>query len=125
MSTTFGVKIKSEVIEIAFRSGKIIKWLNPLGELLPDNTPVIPIDNSAQGIETIGDIKNAIEPEYPLSFAEAMGALTQGKRVQSEAWYNKEYTIELLGTNFFSVIGKEYVNLNYESIIAKWRIIED
>ena len=62
MSTTFGVKIPqtNEIKEIAFRSSAGMRWLNALGQLLPDNTKVIALDNSAQSIETVGDIKKAI-----------------------------------------------------------------
>ena len=66
MSTLFGVAIpgkgKKEVIEIAFRSNGI-RFTNPLAELLPDETPVIPLDNTAQGIFTIGDIKKEIRED--------------------------------------------------------------
>ena len=61
MSTTFGIRIPtSEVIEVAIRSGGV-RWKNPLAHLLPDETKVEPLDNTAQGIYTIGDIKKAIE----------------------------------------------------------------
>jgi hypothetical protein len=67
MSTTFGVKVPSlyadgefEEIEVAFRSSYVI-WKNPLAQLLPDDLEVIPLDNSAQGIYTIGDIRKAID----------------------------------------------------------------
>lgn len=65
MSTTFGIKIPSsgEEVEIAFRSSGGIRFTNPLAELLPDDLPVIPLDNSAQGIHTIGDIKKKINPQ--------------------------------------------------------------
>ena len=81
MSTTFGIKINKEVLRnpymknpedfsdsinedeiitpIAFRSGGI-RFTNPIAHLLPDELEVIPMDNSAQGIETIGDIKSKI-----------------------------------------------------------------
>ena len=64
MSTTFGVRIPltGEVIEVAFRS-HYIRWENKLAHLLPDDLPVIPLDNSAQGIHTIGDIKKAINQQ--------------------------------------------------------------
>ena len=67
MSTTFGVKVSSlydevafEEIEVAFRSS-YVRWKNPLAQLLPDDLEVIPLDNSAQGIYTIGDIRKAID----------------------------------------------------------------
>ena len=67
MSTTFGVKVPSiyygeelEEIEIAFRSNNSVIWKNPLAQLLPDDLEVIPLDNTAQGIHTIGDIKKRI-----------------------------------------------------------------
>jgi len=62
MSTTFGIIIPTtgQVIEVAHRS-YYIKWENPLAHLLPNETKVEPLNNSAQGIYTIGDIKKAIE----------------------------------------------------------------
>ena len=66
MSTLFGVLIpgkeNEEPIEVAFRANGI-RFTNPLAELLPDETPVIPLDNSAQGIYTIGDIKKQIKTD--------------------------------------------------------------
>ena len=68
MSTTFGVKIPStgEIEPIARRVGigdrKVnVYFTNPLAELLPDDTEVEAIDNSQQGIFTIGDIKEKIK----------------------------------------------------------------
>lgn len=64
MNTTFGVinpfKENEVPIEVAFRCSSGISLLHPLAELLPDNMPVMPLDNSAQGIYTIGDIKAEI-----------------------------------------------------------------
>jgi uncharacterized protein (DUF1499 family) len=59
MSTTFGVEIKDDVIEVAFRSNGM-RFINELAHLLPDDTPVIALDNSQQGVYTIGDVKDAI-----------------------------------------------------------------
>jgi len=61
MSTTFGIRIPTtgEVIEVAFRT-HYIRWENRLAHLMPDSTRVEPMDNTAQGIYTIGDIKQAI-----------------------------------------------------------------
>ena len=75
MTTTFGVKPEykylkhtvnvgeNDIIEVAFRSKSIV-FTNPLAALLPDDTEVIPMDNTAQGIFTIGDIKNSMIKEY-------------------------------------------------------------
>ena len=83
MSTTFGIPINKRNIEIDeydtmvrpiddeefyhdsftnvwFRSGGNCRWLNPLGELLPDGTKVYALDNSQQGVYTIGDIKKVM-----------------------------------------------------------------
>jgi hypothetical protein len=76
MSTTFGVYKKGDkviqfdndslpdeydgddFIEVAFRhNGGRISWLNDLAPYLPDNLMVYPLDNSAQGIFTIGGLK--------------------------------------------------------------------
>ena len=69
MSTTFGVKVTGEFddeeeyhIEVAFR-GCYTRWTNPLAKFLSDNTKVEPLDNSAQGIYTIGDIRKNIEKQ--------------------------------------------------------------
>ena len=65
MSTTFGIITKSgEERPIARRvggkNGAEMWFTDDLAEMLPDSTPVEPLDNSAQGIYTIGDIKNHI-----------------------------------------------------------------
>ena len=64
MSTTFGVAIKNnnkieDVVEVAFRCNGM-RFTNPLAQMLPDETPVIALDNSQQGVHTIGDIKEEI-----------------------------------------------------------------
>jgi hypothetical protein len=68
MSTTFGIKIPStgEIEPIARRvgigNGEVdVYFTNPLAELLPDELEVEAIDNSHQGIYTIGDIKTKIK----------------------------------------------------------------
>ena len=61
MSTTFGVNVKDNIVEVAFRNGNGMRFINELAELLPDDTPVIPLDNTAQGVYTIGDVKREIE----------------------------------------------------------------
>jgi hypothetical protein len=90
MSTTFGIPIKQRNIEINeydemvrhvigiiddeeyydesftevwFRSLGNCRWLNPLGELLPDNTKVYALDNTQQGVYTIGDIKKIMDKQ--------------------------------------------------------------
>jgi len=62
MSTTFGILIPTtgEQIEVAFRT-QYMRWLNPLAHLLNNDIKVIPLDNTAQGIHTIGDIKKEID----------------------------------------------------------------
>ena len=66
MSTTFGVEIKNDgrVMEVAFRSNGM-RFTNSIAHLLPDDTPVIALDNTPQGVYTIGDIKRAIDKTYP------------------------------------------------------------
>lgn len=60
MSTTFAVKNPNgKLVEVAFRSNGI-RFTNDIAMLLPNKTPVIPLDNTNQGIDNIGDIKNAI-----------------------------------------------------------------
>lgn len=75
MSTLFGIhKLKQDIeleddclpenysdddfIEVAFRgNGTGIRWKNELAEFLSEDVKVYPLDNSAQGVYTIGDIK--------------------------------------------------------------------
>jgi len=62
MSTTFVVEVGDKQIEVARRRGighgqVAIIWLNDLVEILPDETPVVPTDNSPQGVETLGDLR--------------------------------------------------------------------
>lgn len=65
MSTTFGIKVQSigEIVEVAHRhsigNNEVqITILNPLLYLVKSDTEVIPMDNTAQGIETVNDIFN-------------------------------------------------------------------
>ena len=65
MSTTFGIKIhaglaEEEIITVARRTN-VLYFTNEVAHLLPNKTPVFPIDNTAEGIFTIGDIKRSIE----------------------------------------------------------------
>lgn len=67
MSTTFVINNDGYEVPIAFRSGGGITWQNQLANLLPDELKVFPIDNSPQGIFTIGDIKKVIKGETSIS----------------------------------------------------------
>jgi len=61
------------IYKIAFRFhggkkyGILIFFTCPIAHLLPRDTPVIALDNTPQGIKTIGDILNHIknQKEYP------------------------------------------------------------
>jgi hypothetical protein len=63
MSTTFGIRINGEEREVARRRGvgrgmvEII-WLDELAKMLPIDTKVEALDNSPQGIYTIGDLQH-------------------------------------------------------------------
>lgn len=59
------IEYKEDDFEIvAFRgNGTGFRWKNELARYLPSNTKVYPIDNSAQGIYTIGDIIAEIESQ--------------------------------------------------------------
>ena len=65
MSTTFGIKLPSgEIKPIARRvgigGGKVSVWFtDELAELLPHEIEVEAIDNTNQGINTIGDLLKA------------------------------------------------------------------
>jgi len=72
VSTTFIIRTQYGDHEIARRvSGKMV-WLNSLAPFLDSSLPVIPIDNTAQGIHTVEDIHYAMEtgdicPDQPRS----------------------------------------------------------
>jgi hypothetical protein len=77
MSTTFGIPrepinielgdedgvfyyINTDIFEkVWFRSLGNSRWLSDIAKLLPDETRVYALDNSQQGIYTIGDIKKS------------------------------------------------------------------
>ena len=81
MSTTFGIPQRQVELNILvnefgdlhdyidtsffekvfFRSSKNSRWMNSLANRLPDNTLVFPLDNTAQGIYTIGDLKKFLK----------------------------------------------------------------
>lgn len=70
MSTTFGIiapslycKGETEEVEVARQVSSTVIWKDPLAQLLPDDTPVEALDNSAQGIYTIGDIRRAVNKQ--------------------------------------------------------------
>jgi hypothetical protein len=81
MSTTFGIPREPIGIELGdedgvhyyintaifekvwFRSMGRSRWLSDLAKLLPDDTRVYALDNSQQGIYTIGDIKKSMEED--------------------------------------------------------------
>lgn len=83
MSTTFGIILRDgklldlpqsedliisddiedgniDIIEIAFRSSWGVMWKNSLAPFLHPDTKIYALDNSPQGIYTIGDIINKI-----------------------------------------------------------------
>ena len=62
MSTTFGIKIDTRTVEVAHRSNGI-RWTNELAHLLPDDTEVVALDNTNQGVFTIRDIRLKIEAQ--------------------------------------------------------------
>jgi hypothetical protein len=84
MSTIFGIVVKNgklldlppqedglelfedentSIIEVAFRSSRGMRWTNVIAQFLPSETKVYPLDNTPQGIYTIGDILKDIQNE--------------------------------------------------------------
>lgn len=58
------INIKDDFTEVFFRgSGGYCSYRNDLGQYLPDNLKIYPLDNTAQGIYIIGDCKKEIN-EY-------------------------------------------------------------
>ncbi len=62
MSTTFAIKLETGLgIEVAKRTNGNIQWIEKGASALPRETKVIALDNTPQGIYTIGDILDTIE----------------------------------------------------------------
>jgi hypothetical protein len=55
--------ISKTIFEPVFFRGENSRWLNALAENLPNKTKVYALDNTQQGIFTIGDIKKFMK-EY-------------------------------------------------------------
>jgi hypothetical protein len=83
MSTTFGIPIRivdesqicdgdgelhdyidTSFFERVFFRGANSRWMNEIAYLLPNNTRIYPLDNSAQGIYTIGDAKSFLQTKH-------------------------------------------------------------
>lgn len=84
MSTTFGIPRRTvdvrklcddegELLDyvdtsffekVFYRSMNNSRWLNSIAHLLPDDTMVWPLDNSAQGIYNIGQIKKFLQTKH-------------------------------------------------------------
>ena len=47
-------------IKVAFRGNKYNYWKNDLAPFLSDDIKIYPLDNSAQGIYTIGDFRKLL-----------------------------------------------------------------
>jgi hypothetical protein len=81
MSTTFGIPkvpidielgdedgifyyINPDIFEkVFFRTMYNSRWLNDLAKSLPEETKVYALDNTQQGVYTIGDIKKCMKDE--------------------------------------------------------------
>lgn len=100
MSTAFAVILPDgEMRDIARRVGRGVLgaelWFtDPMAELLSDETHVVPTDNSAQGIHTIGDIRAHIRKQ---ELAE------QPEEVESQSWIKDPSKIERNKRNSISV----------------------
>ncbi len=93
MATTFGVKIPTEhrfYTEIAYRfSGlgnhiRIFIYDKELFDKLPDETEVMALDNTPQGIFTIGDIRKQLD----IQRADDMRAA----KLLTKTYHNYDYT---------------------------------
>ena len=93
MSTTFAVKLKDGSLkDVARRVGRGIlgcelSFTNEMAELMTDETPVTPTDNTAQGIYTIGDIRDWIQKQQQAE-REMEGKL------EDEGWIEDKSKIE-------------------------------
>jgi len=63
MSTTFGIRINNHFEPVARRTSHGITIINPLILVTPSHVQ-LENDNSSQGIETVGDLHNAMSEQY-------------------------------------------------------------
>ena len=95
MSTTFAVKLKDGSLkDIARRVGGGVlgvehRFIDEMAELLPDETKVIPTDNSAQGVFTIGDIRSHIRKQE-----QAEEELEEEQSWEEQSWIKDPTKIE-------------------------------
>ena len=79
MSTTFGIHrfdadielindmlpndyYEGDFVEVAFRGNQgRCYWINDLAQYFPSDMKIYPLDNTAQGIYTIGDFRKLVE----------------------------------------------------------------
>jgi hypothetical protein len=86
MSTTFGYSIPRpdgtlcEPIIIARRCNGI-RWVSDIHHLLDDRTPIDALDNTPQGIHTIGDIRKRLK--YPFVEGEDYYTVENGDIIYS------------------------------------------
>lgn len=67
-SASLNEEYSKGMVQVAFlhlRANKIyeIHFINLFAHLLPDETPILALDNIAHGFNTIGDIKRAIKKQ--------------------------------------------------------------
>ena len=56
--------ISTSIFEPVFFRGTNSRWLTTFGEYLPDDMKVYALDNTQQGIFTIGDCKEFLKRKY-------------------------------------------------------------
>ena len=89
MSTTFAVILKNGgQCDVARRVGRGMYFTNEMAELMSDETPVTPTDNSAQGIFTIGDIREHIRKQ------EEAERETEEEDLEDRSWIDDPSKIE-------------------------------
>jgi hypothetical protein len=118
MSTTFAVILKNgEQHDVARRVGRGIlgcelSFTNEMTELMSDETPVTPTDNSAQGIYTIGDIREHIRKQEEAE---------QPEETESQSWIKDPSKIERNKRNSISVPLQDVWHKEHEFVeVTEW-----
>jgi hypothetical protein len=144
MSTTFAIATKSgELKPIARRVGGGVLgvemyWTDDMAEMLPDETKVTPTDNSAQGIHTIGDIRDLIRKQ--LAVEQDNEAWIDTKKIEvkprnsafvtmTDAWHKEHDYVEVTDwTNGegwdIAISDKKIVSLHFTEFEAIKALIE-
>jgi len=140
MSTTFAVVLQNGAPGqfVARRVSGEMWFTDPMAEMLPDETKVTPTDNTAQGIYTIGDIRDTIRKQ--LAVEQDKAAWIDPKKIEmkprnsafvtlTDCWHKEHDYVEVTDwTNGegwdIAISDKKIVSLHFTEFDAIKALIE-